>query len=122
MEFGVFDHVDRSGVPLRQFFEERIQITQAYERFGFYCYHVAEHHFTPLGMASSPGIFLASVAQRTATHRFGPLVYILPFYHPLRLAEEVCMLDQLSGGRLELGLGPGLSPAQAGSSAECAPF
>ena len=52
MEFGVFDHVDRSGTSLRQFFEERIQIAQAYERQGFYCYHIAEHHFTPLGMAA----------------------------------------------------------------------
>jgi alkanesulfonate monooxygenase SsuD/methylene tetrahydromethanopterin reductase-like flavin-dependent oxidoreductase (luciferase family) len=122
MEFGVFDHVDRSGVPLRQFFEERIQIAQAYERFGFYCYHVAEHHFTPLGMASSPGIFLSSVAQRTTTLRFGPLVYILPFYHPLRLAEEVCMLDQLSGGRLELGIGRGISPVEAGYYGESTDF
>ncbi len=115
MEFGVFDHVDRSdpGMPLRQFFEERIQIAQAYERFGFFCYHIAEHHFTPLGMAASPGIFLASVAQRTKTLRFGPLVYILPFYHPLRLAEEICMLDHLSGGRLELGIGRGISPVEA---------
>src|SRR4029078_9653974 len=102
--------VDRSGVPLRQFFEDRIQIAQAYERFGFYCYHIAEHHFTPLGMAASPSIFLASIAQRTTTLRFGPLVYILPFYHPLRLAEEICMLDQLSGGGVGGGVLGGLSP------------
>ena len=78
MQFGVFDHVDRPNpaMPLRQFYEERIQLTQAYERFGFYGYHIAEHHFTPLGMAASPGIFLASVAQRTKTLRFGPLVYL----------------------------------------------
>ncbi len=43
MEFGIFDHVDRaqSGMPLHQFFEERIQIAQAYERHGFFCYHIA---------------------------------------------------------------------------------
>ena len=122
MEFGVFDHVDRSGVPLRQFFEERIQIAQAFERHGFYCYHIAEHHFTPLGMAASPGIFLSAVAQRTTTLRIGPLVYILPFYHPLRLAEEVCMLDQLSGGRLELGIGRGISPVEAGYYGESTDF
>jgi alkanesulfonate monooxygenase SsuD/methylene tetrahydromethanopterin reductase-like flavin-dependent oxidoreductase (luciferase family) len=124
MEFGVFDHVDRPGpeVPLRQFFEERIQIAQAYERHGFFCYHIAEHHFTPLGMAASPGIFLASVAQRTTTLRFGPLVYILPFYHPLRLAEEICMLDHLSGGRLELGIGRGISPVEAGYYGESTDF
>ena len=122
MEFGVFDHVDRAGVPLQQFFEERIQIAQAYERFGFFCYHIAEHHFTPLGMAASPGIFLASVAQRTKTLRFGPLVYILPFYHPLRLAEEICMLDHLSGGRLELGIGRGISPVEAAYYGESSDF
>jgi alkanesulfonate monooxygenase SsuD/methylene tetrahydromethanopterin reductase-like flavin-dependent oxidoreductase (luciferase family) len=50
------------------------------------------------------------VAQRTRRLRFGPLVYILPLYAPLRLIEEICMLDQLSGGRLELGVGRGISP------------
>ncbi len=124
MEFGVFDHVDRGapGMSLQQFFEERIQIVQAYERAGFFCYHIAEHHFTPLGMAASPGIFLSSVAQRTKTIRFGPLVYILPFYHPLRLAEEICMLDHLSSGRLELGIGRGISPVEAAYYGEAADF
>ena len=50
------------------------------------------------------------MAQRTRRLRFGPMVYLLPFYHPLRLIEEVCMLDQMSGGRLELGIGRGVSP------------
>jgi len=124
MEFGVFDHVDRaaSGMSLHQFFEERIQIAQAYERHGFFGYHIAEHHFTPLGMAASPGIFLSSVAQRTKTLRFGPMVYILPFYHPLRLAEEICMLDHLSGGRLELGIGRGISPVEAAYYGESTDF
>jgi alkanesulfonate monooxygenase SsuD/methylene tetrahydromethanopterin reductase-like flavin-dependent oxidoreductase (luciferase family) len=124
MQFGVFDHVDRPNpdIPLLQFYEERIQIAQAYERFGFYAYHVAEHHFTPLGMAASPGIFLASLAQRTKTLRFGPLVYILPFYHPLRLAEEICMLDHLSDGRLELGIGRGISPVEAAYYGESTDF
>ena len=102
MKFGVFDHMDHPGRPLDQHFTDRLRLAEVYDRLGLYGYHVAEHHFTPLGMASSPGIFLSAVAQRTTTLRFGPLVYILPFYHPLRLAEEVCMLDQLSGGRLEL--------------------
>src|SRR5580700_5613957 len=64
-------------------------------------------------MAPSPGIFLASVAQRTRRIRFGPLVYILPLYHPLRLAEEVVMLDRLSKGRLNLGIGRGISPIES---------
>jgi len=110
MKFGVFDHMDRAGVPLAQQYEERLQLIAAYERAGFYAYHLAEHHSTPLGMAPAPSVFLAAVAQRTRTLRFGPLVYPLSLYHPLRAMEEICMLDHLSGGRLEVGVGRGASP------------
>lgn len=65
-------------------------------------------------MAPSPGLFLAAVAQRTTRLRFGPLVSILGLQHPLRIFEEMCMLDQLSGGRLELGIGRGASPLELG--------
>jgi alkanesulfonate monooxygenase SsuD/methylene tetrahydromethanopterin reductase-like flavin-dependent oxidoreductase (luciferase family) len=54
------------------------------------------------------------VAQRTRLLRFGPLVYTLALHHPLRIIEEVCMLDQMSGGRLELGVGRGISPHEVG--------
>ncbi len=113
MEFGVFDHIDRTGQPLQAFYETRLKLAEAYDRAGFYAYHVAEHHGTPLGMAPSPGIFLAAVAQRTKRIRLGPLVYILPLYNPLRLIDEIAMLDQLSGGRFELGVGRGTSPLEA---------
>src|SRR4051812_38064553 len=63
-------------------------------------------------MAPSPSVFLSAVAQRTKTLRFGPLVYLLPLYHPLRLAEEIAMLDQMSRGRLEVGIGRGRSPIE----------
>ncbi len=49
-------------------------------------------------------------AQRTSRLRFGPLVYLLPFYHPLRLIEEICFLDQVSRGRMQIGIGRGVSP------------
>src|SRR5262249_20136165 len=68
------------------------------------------HHATPLGMAPSPGIFLAAAAQCTRQIHLGPLVYLLPLYNPLRLISEICMLDQLSNGRLEIGVGRGVSP------------
>src|SRR5436309_11432266 len=113
MRFGVFDHLDDSGLPLTRHFEERLRLIEAYDRAGFYGYHLAEHHSTPLGFAPSPGIFLSAVAQRTKRLRFGPMVYLLPFYHPIRLIEEICMLDQLSDGRLELGIGRGVSPFEA---------
>ena len=110
MKFGVFDHMDDAGVPLAQLFADRLTLIGAYDRAGLYGYHLAEHHSTPLGMASSPSLFLAAAAQRTSRLRLGPLVYLLPFYHPLRLIEEVCMLDQMSNGRLLLGVGRGVSP------------
>jgi alkanesulfonate monooxygenase SsuD/methylene tetrahydromethanopterin reductase-like flavin-dependent oxidoreductase (luciferase family) len=110
MKFGVFDHMDDAGVPHGELFAGRLRLAEAYDRLGFHGYHLAEHHGTPIGCAASPGIFLAALAQRTEKLRFGPLVYLLPFYHPLRLIEEICMLDQLSGGRLELGIGRGVSP------------
>jgi alkanesulfonate monooxygenase SsuD/methylene tetrahydromethanopterin reductase-like flavin-dependent oxidoreductase (luciferase family) len=110
MKFGVFDHMDDAGIPHGELFAGRLRLAEAYDRFGFHGYHLAEHHGTPIGCAASPGIFLAALAQRTTKLRFGPLVYLLPFYHPLRLIEEICMLDQLSGGRLELGIGRGVSP------------
>jgi alkanesulfonate monooxygenase SsuD/methylene tetrahydromethanopterin reductase-like flavin-dependent oxidoreductase (luciferase family) len=112
MEFGVFDHLDRTGTPLSEYYEDRLKIVEAYDRSGFYAYHLAEHHSTPLGMAPSPNVFLAAVAQRTRRLRFGPLVYAVPLHHPLRLIEEICMLDHLSGGRLELGFGRGSSPIE----------
>ena len=112
MDLGVFDHLDRGNIPLDAYYEARLRVIEMYDRGGFYGYHVAEHHATPLGMAPSPSVFLSAVAQRTKTLRFGPMVYALPLYHPLRLAEEICMLDQMSGGRLELGFGRGASPLE----------
>ncbi|HEU5197706.1 MAG TPA: LLM class flavin-dependent oxidoreductase [Methylomirabilota bacterium] len=108
--FGIFDHIDRSDEPLATLFEHRLRLVEAADGAGFRTYHVAEHHATRLGMAPSPGIFLAAVAQRTRRLRFGPLVYLLPLYTPLRLIEEICMLDQLSHGRFELGVGRGIVP------------
>lgn len=114
MKFGVFDHVDDSGLPLAEHLEARLRMAEAYDALGFHCYHVAEHHGTPLGLAPSPGILFAALSQRTQRLLFGPLVYLLPLYHPLRLVEEVAMLDALSGGRLQLGVGRGVSPIELG--------
>jgi alkanesulfonate monooxygenase SsuD/methylene tetrahydromethanopterin reductase-like flavin-dependent oxidoreductase (luciferase family) len=109
-DFGIFDHLDRRDEPLGALYEGRLRLIEAYDRAGFHAYHLAEHHATPLGMAPAPGVFLSAVAQRTRRLRFGPLVYTLPLYNPLRLIEEICMLDQMSGGRLEVGVGKGISP------------
>ena len=115
LQFGIFDHLDDNGIPLADLFETRLKLIEQYDRSGFRSYHIAEHHSTPLGMAPSPSVFLAAVAQRTKRLRFGPLLYVTPMYHPLRVAEEVVMLDHMSRGRLELGLGRGASPIEIGS-------
>jgi alkanesulfonate monooxygenase SsuD/methylene tetrahydromethanopterin reductase-like flavin-dependent oxidoreductase (luciferase family) len=112
MEFGIFDHLDRSGTSLADYYEDRLRIVEAYDRAGFYAYHLAEHHSTPLGLAPSPSVFLSAIAQRTKRLRFGPLVWAAPLHHPLRLIEEICMLDQLSRGRLEIGFGRGSVPIE----------
>jgi alkanesulfonate monooxygenase SsuD/methylene tetrahydromethanopterin reductase-like flavin-dependent oxidoreductase (luciferase family) len=115
LQFGIFDHLDDNGIPLADLFETRLKLIEQYDRAGFRSYHVAEHHSTPSGRASSPSVFLAAVAQRTKRLRFGPLLYVTPMYHPLRVAEEVVMLDHMSRGRLELGLGRGASPIEIAS-------
>ncbi len=115
LHFGVFDWVDFSDdeAPTR-LFEERLALAGLADELDFSTYHVAEHHFTPLGGAPSPSVWLAALARETTRIRLGPLVYLLPLYNPLRLISEIAMLDHLSHGRLELGVGRGVSPWELG--------
>src|ERR1700744_3371086 len=110
MQFGVFDQNDHGPYPLAEQYENRLKLIEFYDQAGFRTYHMSEHHSTPLNLTPSPSVFLAAVAQRTRRIRLGALVYVLPAHHPLRLAEEICMLDHLSHGRLEVGNGPGAPP------------
>ena len=110
MKIGLFDHVEWGDRPLATLFDERLQFAAAADDAGIYCLHVAEHHATPLNMVPVPGVYLGAVARATKRMRLGPLVYLLPLYSPLRLVEEICMLDHLSQGRLEVGVGRGVSP------------
>jgi len=109
LRFGVFDHIEPvPGLRLDRIYRERLLQIERLDAAGFHAYHLAEHH-TPAvhSLAPSQNVFLASVAQRTTRLRFGPCVYVLPLHHPLRLIEEISMLDHLSGGRLEIGVGRG---------------
>lgn len=110
MKFGLFDHIDRSDRPLAQQFDERLELVATADRLGFYCYHVAEHHGTPLNTVPVPGVYLGAVARATKQLRLGPMVYLLPLHSPLRIIEEISILDHLSHGRLEVGVGRGVSP------------
>jgi len=87
-----------------------LRLVELGERLGFHAYHLTEHHGTPLGLAPSPSVFLSAVAQRTQRLRFGAMAFLLPLYEPLRLAEEIAMLDQLSRGRLDVAVSRGVSP------------
>jgi len=108
LEFGIFDHLERRhDVPLDQQYRERLDLVEQADRGGIYGYHVAEHHHSPLCLAPNQAVYLAAVAQRTQRLRFGPLVYVLPLHNPIRLIEEACMVDQMSGGRFQIGVGRG---------------
>ncbi len=112
LAFGVFDHIERTSgnSSLPELYNERLRLLEEYDRAGIWGYHLAQHHATPLGMAPSPNLFLTAAAQHTRKLRLGTLVYLLPFYNPLRLVEEIAMLDNLSNGRAEIGVGAGVSP------------
>src|SRR6202000_1086043 len=113
MLFAVFDHNDASGRPAARQLDERLELITAYERLGFYAYQMAEHHGTPLGIAS-PHLVLAAASRLTSTIRLGTLISILPLVPPLRMVEGGATLDQLTNGRLVLCVGRGVSPVETG--------
>ena len=109
IRFGIWDHFERRpGLSVHEQYQQKIALLQEAERLNFYAYHLAEHHLSPLDLAPSPAIFLAALAQATQRLHIGTMVHILPLYHPVRLAQEIAMLDNLSGGRLEVGIGRGI--------------
>src|SRR4051794_28670602 len=111
--FSIFDWLDDSGREVAQTYEDRLAMVGLADKLGFYCYHLAEHHGSALSNTPSPNVFLSSVAQQTSRLHLGALTYLLPLYNPLRLLEELCMLDQLSRGRLEIGVSRGPSPIES---------
>ncbi len=112
MEFGIFDWIDDDGSPPGELLARHLDLVALADDLGCVAYHLAEHHGTPLGAVPSPNLFLAAAAVRTSRIRLGAMVNVLPLYDPVRLAEEVCFLDHLSGGRLDLGVGRGGAPAE----------
>ena len=109
MRYGIFDQVEFNGQPLHQLYRDRFELTRLADDAGFWCYHKSEHHMVPLDAAPDLGAFFAAAAQHTTKLRFGTLVYLLPFHHPIRLAEEISQIDHLLGGRFEVGVGKGVS-------------
>jgi len=113
LDFGIFDSVEWSGERAADIYENRLELAEFADKNDFYAFHLVEHHTTPLCIAPSPGIFLSAIAQRTSRIRIGPLGFLLPFHNPLRLYHEICMLDHLCQGRLELGFARGVVSIEA---------
>jgi alkanesulfonate monooxygenase SsuD/methylene tetrahydromethanopterin reductase-like flavin-dependent oxidoreductase (luciferase family) len=113
LEFGIFDWIEWSQAPAGEILEHKLQIAEAADRAGFYAWHIAEHQGTPLSIDGSPAVVLSAAIQRTKKLRLGALTFCLPWYNPLRFYNEICMLDHMSGGRLELGVGRGVSPIES---------
>ena len=112
MRYGMFDQIEIDGRPLADLYRDRLALVRAAEDAGFERYHKSEHHMIGLDAIPQMGLFFAAAAQHTTRMRFASLVYLLPFHHPIRLAEEICSLDHLLGGRFDVGVGRGISPPE----------
>jgi alkanesulfonate monooxygenase SsuD/methylene tetrahydromethanopterin reductase-like flavin-dependent oxidoreductase (luciferase family) len=111
--FGIFDHIeDIPGTPTHRLLQERLALAKLADEAGFESFHLAEHHGSALCMAPTQEIFIAAASQITQTIRFGPMVKLLPLHHPVQILEDMCTVDQLTGGRLDFGVGRGVSPIE----------
>lgn len=109
LNFGIMDGFDAEasgGVPA-DMYDAHIRFAQAAEQVGYRYYFFIEHQNSYFTCISAPNVYLAALARETSALRFGPMVYQVPMYHPIRLAQDCAMVDQLSRGRLEFGLGYG---------------
>jgi alkanesulfonate monooxygenase SsuD/methylene tetrahydromethanopterin reductase-like flavin-dependent oxidoreductase (luciferase family) len=112
MNFGLFYYCQGRGVPHDQAYAEVLDQIALAEALGFDECWFAEHHFTDYSVLPSPNLMIAAALQRTARMRFGNYVNALPFHHPLRLAAEAAMLDNLARGRFDFGVGQGVRPGE----------
>jgi alkanesulfonate monooxygenase SsuD/methylene tetrahydromethanopterin reductase-like flavin-dependent oxidoreductase (luciferase family) len=114
MKFGLFDWVEASDTRSPgEVYAHKLALAEAADQAGLHSYLLAEHQGTPLSIDASPSVLLSAMIQRTKSLRVGALTFCLPWYDAYRFYGEVCMLDQLSGGRLELGVGRGVSPIES---------
>jgi len=95
-----------------QIVKEQLDLMQAAEDLGFDSIWPAEHHFTEYGYCASTALMLAPIARVTKRIRLGTGVVVLPFHNPLRVAEEFALLDLMSDGRLDFGVGRGYQPIE----------
>lgn len=117
MEFGLFTVFDNYKNYKESFertpeemLEEVLEQSILADKLGFDATWFAEHHFSEYGILTSPDVFFAMVAAKTERIRLGTAVVTLPFQDPIRVAENYALLDVLSNGRLNFGLGSGYLP------------
>ena len=116
MQFGVFDIFQVTpDVSADRVYAERLRDAELIDQLGLDYYFVAERHFLPLYRSPAPGIWLGAVAARTRRVRLGVLAYTVPLHNPVLLAEEISVLDHLSRGRAEVGVGLGHRPQELAS-------
>src|SRR5919199_380987 len=109
MRFGTFHLLGSPDMaPAEQRFDDSLEQIALAEELGFDSVWVAEHHFSNYGYSANPLLLIAKASALTSRIRFSQAVIVAPFYHPLRLAEDIAITDVLTHGRLEGGLGRGL--------------
>ncbi|MFI5314145.1 MAG: LLM class flavin-dependent oxidoreductase [Myxococcota bacterium] len=113
MKFGVLQFFSWSGrVPLETVYARAFERIAVMDQGGYDAVWLAEHHFSNYSVCPSVTLMGAHVAARTKRLRIGTAVTLAGLYHPLRLAEELALLDVLSGGRLLWGAGRGFDPRE----------
>ena len=105
--FSVVDHHPSLPRDLSTFYRENLEQCMLADELGFEHFWIAEHHFHEYGAVPNPAVFLAAAAERTRRIKLGPAISVLPFRDPLLVAEDYALVDQLSGGRLVMGVGSG---------------
>jgi len=94
--------------PYDTYYQQILEQVELAEELGWECFMFNEHHFLGYGgLVANPAVLLAAAAARTSKIRLGPCIAILPLRHPLHSAEDYAMVDAISGGRLEFGIGSG---------------
>lgn len=107
MRFGLFNLMNEHGISQAEVVDGTIACVKLVESLGFDIAWFAEHHFSNYSLCPSPLMMAAAVARETSRIRLGPAVIVAPLYNPIRLAEEIALVDQLSHGRAVLGIGSG---------------
>lgn len=96
-----------SPQPMHEIYRDFLEEAVLAEELGFNAIWASEHHFSPDAWSPSPVPFLAAVAARTRRMRIGTYVLLLPLHNPVRVAEDFAVLDNISGGRIDLPVGVG---------------